>query len=112
MIKYNQRRFLRKNKNIKKKIFCMIMRKNDRLQKKQQKTLAKQTKRLLAVGWICIALPLLGVTWELQRFPTLSLVALARFGGMMEHILAATAILIAGAYLVERSARVLHNKDN
>ena len=37
--------------------------------------------------------------------------AAARFGGMLEHLAAALALLTAGAYLVERVTRALHSDE-
>ncbi len=89
----------------------MIMRKNDRLKKKNTFSLCPPAKKLLHLGLVLIALPLFWVILELERYPTLSLVAQARFGYMLEHILAAATLLLAGTYLVERCAHMLH-KDN
>ena len=90
--------------------FCMNMRKNDKRTQGRPPLLGTACTHVLHIGLALIAPVLFWLILELERFPSLSLVAQARFVGMLEHVLAAAALLCAGAYLVERCTRTLHQR--
>jgi hypothetical protein len=88
----------------------MNMRKKENSGRKGSPVLSRATRKLLGVGLSLIAPVLFGVILELEKHPTLSLVAKARFAGMLECVAAAAALLLAGAYLVERCLCEIHSK--
>ncbi len=81
------------------------MRKFEFLRKRAPFSLSAPTRRLLSLGLCLIYIVTFFFILELEAHPVLSLVALARLTYMLEHIVAATALLTAGSFLVEKQAR-------
>ena len=88
----------------------MIMRKNEK-KPAQTRALSLVTERLLAAGLLLIGASLFGVILQVTETPALTPAAAARFGGMLEHLAAALALLTAGAYLGGRVTRALHSEE-
>ena len=86
----------------------MIMNKNELFSKKKSFFLSSLTKKLLYFGYILIGIPLFCLILKLDASPVFTFAMAARFGEMLEYILAALALLTVGAYLVERVVRETH----
>ena len=89
------------------------MRKNCISSKKAQSSLSPLTQGLLAVGLVAIFSALFFTVVAVTDAAPFPLSRAAYFGGMVEHVLAALALLTAGSFLVERVVRSLHSdKEN
>lgn len=87
--------------------FCINMRKYTFKKRKNALFLSPLTRFLLSIGIPPILFSLLKAARELYAALPLTGAAAAYFGGMLEHHLAAIAILTVGAYAAERAARTM-----
>ena len=85
--------------------FCMNMRKNTSKSAKQGIPYSGLLCRVLLFGIPPILLSLIGTALHIREALPLTVAEAAYFGGMLEHHVAAIAILTTGAYLAERLAR-------
>ena len=77
------------------------MRKNEYSATPQKTGLGRSSRRVLHYGMALIALPLLQIVKLLWEENALTYATAAYYGGMIEHVVAAIALLTAGAYLLE-----------
>ncbi len=83
----------------------MIMRKNENYAKKEAFSFTKFTKILFLAGIFPIALALFCLVIEVTAPPSFPLGTARYYGKMLEHILAALALLTAGCYLTQRATQ-------
>lgn len=83
----------------------MNMRKYTFKRRKHALSLSPLTRFLLSVGIPPILFSLLKTARELYAALPLTRACAAYFGGMLEHHVAAIAILTVGAYIAERAAQ-------
>lgn len=67
--------------------------------------LSPRTALLLNACLLLIYIPALWLLFKISEAPPLSLAAANYYGGALEYIAAATAVLTAGAFLFERAQR-------
>ena len=80
----------------------MIMRKNEKRSKKSHPILTKQTTCLFVLGMICIWITVFFAAFYITQEPPIPHTRVRYYAKMLEHILAALALLLAECYLVQR----------
>lgn len=84
------------------------MKKNELFSQKTRISFSNLTRRMLWLGYLLIAPPLFYLIFKITQSGEFTFVTAAYFGEMLEHVVAALALLTVGAYLVERVARDVH----
>ncbi len=87
------------------------MRKIDIQQKLKAACPSLPTQRLLTLGLCAIFCTLFFVAVAVTDSAPFSPARAAYFGGMVEHVLAALALLSAGSFLLEKVVRSLHSDE-